>query len=237
MADELDQLISDLTSGAVKTNTSQSIPQPVASTLSEQKKYQIPVKIGKKGLPLDAGDESWIVGTFVPQHIYLNKNHDGRPTAENPSGAGAHLGTDLKAPAGTPVYPIAPGEVVDTKPNLKGGNICKVAHENGKVISYYAHLQEVRVQQGQQVDFSTVLGTVGVSGNAKHAGAHLHFQVKVNGADVDPMGVISKPVGSLTGKTAELISHCLNKINQLIWEGGQLKKIASYGEILERLTR
>lgn len=233
MADELDQLISDLTGGSVKTNS----PTPSQPSSGEQGKYQIPVKTGKAGKPLDEGDEPWIVGTFVPQHIFLNKTHDGRPTAKNPSGHGAHMGVDLKAAAGTPVYSIAPGEVVDTKPNLKGGNICKVAHENGKVISYYAHLQEVRVQLGQQVGFETVLGTVGSSGNAKNAGAHLHFQVKVNGTDVDPMGVLGKPVGSLTGKTAELINHCLNKINELIWEGGQLQKIAYYGEVLEKLTK
>jgi murein DD-endopeptidase MepM/ murein hydrolase activator NlpD len=117
--------------------------------------YSLPVKVGKEGKSLDDGDKPWVVGTFIPGQ-YVNETH--------PQG---HAGVDLKAPKGTPVYPIASGIVTEAKQYNKGGNTCKVSHENNNVVSYYAHMDTVNVTPGTKVVPTSVLGTVGDTGNAK----------------------------------------------------------------------
>lgn len=183
-AEELDDLIQSLMGDKVQT------------TPQETGVYQIPVKIGKAGAPLDAGDQPWIIGTFIPNK-FVNDRH---PTGHN--------GVDLRAPKGTPIYPIGPGNVTDTRDNPKGGKTCKVSHEDGKVISYYAHMDKVLVSVGQKIELSTVIGLVGDTGNAKGL-AHLHFEVSIDGSKVDPMSVVNKPLGSLS-KRASLITQNLD---------------------------
>ena len=177
---EEDELISELLDDDQSENNSEK-------ELINQK-YQLPVRVGQKGKNLDDGDQPWIVGKFSPGQ-YLNSTH---PTGHN--------GVDLKAPKGTPIYPIAPGKVILIANTPKGGKNLKIEHEKGQVVSYYAHLDSVSVSNGQEVLLTTVIGTVGDTGNAKGRGAHLHYEVKVNGNHIDPLGITGKPVGSLGSK-------------------------------------
>lgn len=148
--------------------------------------YSLPVRVGIKNQSIDDGDRPWIVGRFYPGK-YLNDTH--------PQG---HEGVDLKAPAGTAIYPIGPGIVLNTMNSGKGGISCRIAHEGGNVISYYAHMKELRVKAQDQVLSNTIIGTVGDTGNAKGRGAHLHYEVKVDGNKIDPLSINGKTVGSLS---------------------------------------
>lgn len=113
----------------------------------------------------------------------------------DPTGKGSvgrvHQGIDLRAPGGTPVYPVAPGTVTRVYSDPKGGNAVVVKHDNN-YSSYYAHLGTITVHSGDRVDYDTVLGTCGASGNAK-AFPHVHLQIWNNGSLIDPAGVISVP--------------------------------------------
>jgi murein DD-endopeptidase MepM/ murein hydrolase activator NlpD len=177
--DEVTQLISQL--------FGQPISAPPTMLPAEQPKTDP----GKYQLPLHVGKGVKTIGTFAPGK-YLNEKH--------PQG---HYGVDLVSDRGTPVFPIAPGKVIETMVYAKGGNTVKVAHEDGNVVSYYAHLDSVSVRVGQEVDINTQLGTVGTSGNAKGTSPHLHYEVKVNNTKIDPTSVMGKSVGSLT-KHAEM---------------------------------
>jgi murein DD-endopeptidase MepM/ murein hydrolase activator NlpD len=95
----------------------------------------------------------------------------------------------------------------------KGGKNIKIAHEAEQVVSYYAHLNSISVSNGQEVSQSTVIGTVGDSGNAKGRGAHLHYEVKINGNHVDPLSITGKTVGSLAPKKAEESYEWLEKFS------------------------
>jgi murein DD-endopeptidase MepM/ murein hydrolase activator NlpD len=64
------------------------------------------------------------------------------------------------------------------------GNLVEVAHGGG-VISMYAHLSSFSVRVGQFVSTGTRVGRVGSTGEA--TGPHLHFEVRVRGAAVDPV--------------------------------------------------
>jgi len=102
-----------------------------------------------------------------------------------PRGAGFHPGIDLPAPIGTPVHSAAVGRVALARPTSGGyGNLVVVRNANG-VSTFYAHLSRILVAPGQFVTVGSLLGLVGASGQA--TGPHLHFEVRVRGAAVDPL--------------------------------------------------
>jgi murein DD-endopeptidase MepM/ murein hydrolase activator NlpD len=114
-------------------------------------------------------------------------------TWQNSGGfGGKHQGVDMRAPIGTPLYPIAPGVVTNVGTDPLGGNVVNVEHADG-VKTYYAHMATVNVQKGQQVDVNTILGAVGKTGNAQKTWPHCHFQVWKNGQIQDPAQFFSIP--------------------------------------------
>ena len=95
-----------------------------------------------------------------------------------------HMGNDYPMPTGTPISVIQPGTVANAGFVNNGyGNQVKVDHPGG-VSSFYAHLDSVNVQAGQQISPGTVIGKVGSTGQS--TGPHLHFEVDVNGKTTDP---------------------------------------------------
>jgi murein DD-endopeptidase MepM/ murein hydrolase activator NlpD len=100
-------------------------------------------------------------------------------------GSRFHAGVDLLAPAGTAVLAAAPGRVTWAHRRAGGwGLLVVVAHQAG-VRTLYAHLETVAVHVGDWVAGGTELGRVGATGDA--TGPHLHFEVRVKGAAVDPL--------------------------------------------------
>ena len=104
--------------------------------------------------------------------------------AFGPRGNRFHAGLDIAAPRGASVGAAAPGRVTWAAPLAGGwGNLVVVAHDDG-VRTMYAHLSTIAVKVGQRVETGARLGTVGASGDA--TGPHLHFEVRLRGAAVDP---------------------------------------------------
>ncbi len=102
-----------------------------------------------------------------------------------PRGAGFHPGIDLPAAPGTPVAAAAAGRVELAGRTYGGyGNLVVVAHGDG-IETMYAHLSRVLVRPGQVVTSGSLVGLVGATGEA--TGPHLHFEVRVGGAAVDPL--------------------------------------------------
>lgn len=96
-----------------------------------------------------------------------------------------HNAEDLAAPVGTPVYAPMSGKVEKVWYDQAGGNSVLVRHPDGRVTGY-AHLRNVNVSAGDNVDANTVLGGVGNTGSASR-GNHLHFTVRnAAGNKVDP---------------------------------------------------
>ena len=105
-----------------------------------------------------------------------------------PRGNRFHAGIDFVAPRGTPVAAAAPGRVVFAGFAAGGwGRLVIVAHASG-VKTMYAHLAGVTVRRGELVTTGSRVGTVGASGRA--SGPHLHFEVRVRGAAVDPRSAL-----------------------------------------------
>jgi peptidoglycan hydrolase-like protein with peptidoglycan-binding domain len=104
--------------------------------------------------------------------------------AFGPRGTHFHAGIDLLARAGTAVRATAPGRVAYAGRLVGGwGKLVVVAHTH-RVRTLYAHLSAVAVDVGDRVGTGSRVGAVGASGNA--SGPHLHFEVRLGGAAVDP---------------------------------------------------
>lgn len=97
-----------------------------------------------------------------------------------------HEGVDLVAPAGTPVVAAADGLVVGAAPNGRYGNWIRLEH-GGKLASVYGHLSAFAtgLQPGMMVSRGDVIGYVGSTGRS--TGAHLHFELQVDGKPVNPI--------------------------------------------------
>jgi murein DD-endopeptidase MepM/ murein hydrolase activator NlpD len=102
-----------------------------------------------------------------------------------PRGAGFHPGIDLPAPFGTPVRSAAVGMVTFAGPTVGGYGNLVVVKGSGGVAEMYAHLSRILVARGQAVTVGSLVGLVGASGET--TGPHLHFEVRIRGAAVDPL--------------------------------------------------
>lgn len=99
-----------------------------------------------------------------------------------------HRGTDFAAPTGTPIMAAGSGTIEFAGRNGSYGNYVRIRH-NDEYKTAYAHMSRfgpgitkgVRVQQGQ------IIGYVGTTGRS--TGPHLHYEVLLNGEQVNPMGV------------------------------------------------
>jgi murein DD-endopeptidase MepM/ murein hydrolase activator NlpD len=100
-----------------------------------------------------------------------------------------HAGVDLVPTDNDDrVFPSLPGRVILARDYNNYGKTVIVKHERG-IESLYAHLDQIHVKEGQEVDITTVLGMVGNTGAS--TGKHLHFEISVGGYPVDPLKVIA----------------------------------------------
>lgn len=101
-----------------------------------------------------------------------------------------HPGVDLATELGTPIHPVAPGEVDSEGFDFWGlGNTIVVNHPGG-YSSLYAHLGRMLVKKGDKVTADTILGEVGLTGHT--SGPHTHLQISKDGKNIDPLTVLPK---------------------------------------------
>jgi murein DD-endopeptidase MepM/ murein hydrolase activator NlpD len=101
------------------------------------------------------------------------------------SGEGAfHTGVDISSQYGDSVRVSADGVVIEADERAGYGRLVVVDHGFG-VTTYYGHLSSFNVLAGQQLRRGDTVGNVGVSGRS--TGPHVHYEVRINGAPVNPM--------------------------------------------------
>jgi murein DD-endopeptidase MepM/ murein hydrolase activator NlpD len=99
-----------------------------------------------------------------------------------------HLGVDLRASKGTPIYAIADGKVIYSGWMGGYGKVVKINHGGG-YISLYAHQSRLKVKKGQYVKRGGLIGFVGSTGRS--TGPHLHLGVYKNGKAINPFNVLN----------------------------------------------
>jgi peptidoglycan DL-endopeptidase CwlO len=97
-----------------------------------------------------------------------------------------HEGIDIAAPSGTPIRAVKAGAIALAAPTGGYGNYTCINHGGG-LSSCYAHQSSYAITSGS-VDQGDVIGYVGCTGSC--FGDHLHFEVRINGGAVDPMGYL-----------------------------------------------
>lgn len=99
-----------------------------------------------------------------------------------------HKGIDIGASYGTNIVAADSGRVVEARYNGSYGNCVKIDHGNGTE-TLYAHCSQLVVNVGDTVDRGQLIAYVGSTGAS--TGPHLHFEVRVNGACVDPLAYVN----------------------------------------------
>ncbi len=95
-----------------------------------------------------------------------------------------HPAIDLTAPEGSSIFPIRKGVVVEVGTLKFGyGRYVVVKHESD-LVSLYAHMGKILVEEGDEIDEETILGEIGMTGRT--TGPHLHLEIKKNGEHVNP---------------------------------------------------
>jgi murein DD-endopeptidase MepM/ murein hydrolase activator NlpD len=101
-----------------------------------------------------------------------------------------HPGADITAKEGASIYPIMPGKVLKISVSkFDYGRAVIVDHGEG-LISLYAHMGKIKVDEGQEVTDKTVLGEVGLTGHT--TGYHLHLEIRKNGSNLNPLAFLKK---------------------------------------------
>jgi murein DD-endopeptidase MepM/ murein hydrolase activator NlpD len=98
-----------------------------------------------------------------------------------------HEGIDIGASYGSPIHAAASGTVIYCGWESGYGNLVAIDH-GGNLATAYGHQSSIAVTCGQQVSQGQVIGYVGSTGHS--TGPHLHFEVRINGAPVDPLGYL-----------------------------------------------
>lgn len=131
-----------------------------------------------------------------------------------------HRGIDLAAPTGTPVLAAADGTLLFQADSGSFGNLSRIKHGTD-VVTAYAHLDrfELGLTPGMRVEKGQVIGYVGTTGRS--SGPHLHYEVLVNGEQVDPLGLstaqiaedLNEGLGKLSDGFESLVQRVGNSIN------------------------
>lgn len=123
------------------------------------------------------------------------------PASYKPYGLKGHEGVDWSMEEGTPVQTMAGGVVENVGSGGAYGNYVSVRHPDGN-LSYYAHLSDPYVGQGDLVNYGTVVGESGNTGNS--TGPHLHASIRPDGSTAGPYKGFANPdnyIGSFDPNT------------------------------------
>lgn len=131
--------------------------------------------------------ESYIKSPFIAPMKSVITSDFGKARVYNDSLKGYHSGTDYRAAVGTPIIASNDGVVALVEDRFYSGGTVLLDHGHG-IYTCYFHMSGFDVKKGQKVKKAQVLGLSGASGRV--TGPHLHFAVRINKVQVDPLQFI-----------------------------------------------
>ncbi len=184
---------------AIPESAPKSTKEPLSQTLNPVVLPQAPAVEPAESvasfLPADPDrlDLLWPVGTRTISSGYGPRTRTKTIRVKNARKKrvryrGRHRGLDLTAPQGSDVYAALDGQVVTMGKHRQYGNYVVIDHGNG-VVTLYAHHRLNLVQEGEVVHRGQKIAEVGRTGNA--TGPHLHFELRLNGVHLNPLGYLN----------------------------------------------
>ena len=126
----------------------------------------------------------------------------------------AHLGVDLAAPTGTPIYSAGDGIVIAKTSNDSYGNYVDIRHNN-EYTTRYAHMSRfAKISVGQRVMQRQIIGYVGMTGRA--TGPHLHYEVIRHGVHINPSLIKVASTKSIDKSQIEKFNIIVNEIDSYL---------------------
>ena len=149
-------------------------------------------QLPKSGITLALPVDARVSGLFGRRRVFNSKPRS------------PHSGLDLAAPAGTPVYAPEDGKVILAGDFFFLGKTLFIEHGQG-LITLYAHLSRIDVENGASVSNGDKIAEVGATGRV--TGPHLHWSVYLNQVAVDPLlfmdqGIVKQLLAGETVKRA-----------------------------------
>lgn len=186
--DELNALAAELDRQIAQLQAEQAAAQAAAQAQAAQQSSG-GVNAGTTTAVQGNGTLNWPTWTTYVTSYYGNRVHPVYGTTR------FHSGIDIGAGYGDAVMAAAGGTVIYVEEPVPGcntggsgyGNYVIIDHGNG-LSTLYAHMRDVYVSNGSYVSAGTCIGEVGSTGTS--TGAHLHFEVRVNGSTVDPLSYL-----------------------------------------------
>ncbi len=124
------------------------------------------------------------IPTSMPAAVGLMSSRFGYRSDPFNGGAAMHAGLDFKGPIGTPILAAADGKITSAGWQGGYGNCIEITHANG-LVTRYAHMSGFTASLGQDVKRGDQIGRMGSTGRS--TGSHLHFEVRINGAAINPL--------------------------------------------------
>jgi murein DD-endopeptidase MepM/ murein hydrolase activator NlpD len=137
----------------------------------------------------DSLDQQELSKTLPPGIIPVQGWVTKRFAPDSPSARGAHAGIDIAATEGSLIRSSWSGTVRDIGMDKYLGLIVTIIHPNN-YLTIYGHCSQVLIAKGDHVEAGQAVALVGNTGRS--SGPHLHFEVKSNGKNVDPLRFIYK---------------------------------------------
>ena len=158
----------------------------VAADLQAKVQAQLLAAAGTTVLPAGPMTAPSSAGLIAPVSGPITSGFGGR---SSPGGIGTtyHEGLDFGVPEGTPIRAAKSGTVTIAAYTGGYGNYTCIDHGGG-LSTCYGHQSAYAVSVGQSVNQGQIIGYSGNTGNS--TGPHLHFEVRINGTAVDPLGYL-----------------------------------------------
>ncbi|MFD1105507.1 M23 family metallopeptidase [Sphingobium olei] len=123
------------------------------------------------------------------EKLSLTSNFGVRSDPFN-GGARMHKGIDIPGPMGTPIHATADGIVSRSGWASGYGNLVQISHGSG-METRYGHMSKLLVAENSYVKRGQIIGLMGSTGRS--TGSHLHYEVRVDGAAINPLPFVAGP--------------------------------------------
>ncbi len=181
------------------------------TTLTVEQKYLTPPKEVQEQIDANRAKNAKVYASRTMANslaLPLTRSIDSKMTSEfgvkrvyNGSTKSVHRGTDFRAAVGAKLHAVAKGVVRVAELQYYSGNVVMIDHGQGMITSY-AHMSEIKVQEGQEVEAGDFIGYAGATGRV--TGPHLHLSLILQGysIDIEPLLAPSKMKKASTKKAA-----------------------------------